>query len=57
VANAEDYRKQNTALKRSLSAAKRTASADRQQLEKFRDESERLQTILNKQIAALQTQI
>ncbi len=57
VANAEDYRKQNTALKRSLSRESQSAKTANQQLENTIAEGERLQTRLNKQIAALQTQI
>ncbi|MHC4338259.1 MAG: hypothetical protein ACYSTG_10015 [Planctomycetota bacterium] len=57
VANAEDYRKQNTALKRLLSAARESAKIADGERQKIRDESERLQTRLNSQIAALQTQI
>jgi uncharacterized membrane-anchored protein YhcB (DUF1043 family) len=57
VANAEDYRKQNKALKRSLNAARQTAKTADQERDDFIAESERLQTRLNSQIAALQTQI
>ena len=57
VANAEDYRKQSTALKRSLSAAKQREQGAKEQSKNIRDESERLQTRLNSQIAALQRQI
>ena len=57
VANAEDYRKQNTALNRSLSRESQSAKTANEQLENTIAESERLQTRLNKEIAALQTQI
>lgn len=57
VANAEYYRKQASSLRRQRDTAKQNEKTAKDQLNEFIGESERLQTRLNKQIAALQTQI
>jgi len=57
VANAEDYKKEASSLRRQRDTAKQSEKTAEEQLAKYRDESERLQTRLNNQIAALQRDI
>ena len=57
VANAEDYKQKNKVLRTSLSTAKENERGANDRLEEYIDKSQRLETKLNNQIAALNVKI